>query len=116
VLLFSFALSVGVGLVFGLAPALRLSRGDASEILREGGRGGTHGMRRHRMMRGLVVTEMALALVLAVGAGLVLQSFWHLRMSRRVSGSKVPRSPVRPIPHDTRPRRAGRILQQSLDD
>jgi predicted permease len=81
VLAFSFALSVIVGLVFGLAPALRLSRGDANDALRDGGgsRGATHGVGRHRMMRSLVVSQYALALVLAVGAGLVLQSFWRLR-------------------------------------
>ena len=81
VLTFSLALSVVVGLVFGLAPALRLSRGDANDALRDGGgmRGATHGVQRHRMMRSLVVSEFALALVLAVGAGLVLQSFWRLR-------------------------------------
>ena len=79
VLLFSLAVSVTVGLLFGLAPALRLSRGDASETLRDGGRGSTQGIHRHRMMRGLVVSEVALALVLAVGAGLVLESFSRLR-------------------------------------
>jgi putative ABC transport system permease protein len=79
VLVFSLALSIVVGLVFGLAPALRLSRSDASDVLRDGGRGSTTGSRRHGMMRTLVVAEVALALVLAVGAGLVLQSFWRLR-------------------------------------
>lgn len=79
VLAFSLLLSIVVGLVFGLAPALRLSRSDASDVLRDGGRGATTGSRRHGMMRTLVVAEVALALVLAVGAGLVLQSFWRLR-------------------------------------
>jgi predicted permease len=79
VLSFAFLLSIVVGLAFGLAPALRLSRSDAGEVLRDGSRGSTTGTRRHRMMRSLVVGEVALALVLAVGAGLVLQSFWRLR-------------------------------------
>jgi predicted permease len=79
VLLFSVALSIVVGLGFGLAPTIRLSRDHTAGMLREGGRGATHGKRRHRMMRGLVVTEVALALVLTVGAGLVLVSFWRLR-------------------------------------
>ena len=79
VLAFSLILSVVVGLAFGLAPALRLSKSDASDVLRDGSRGSTTGTRRHRVMRTLVVAEVALALVLAVGAGLVLQSFWRLR-------------------------------------
>ncbi len=78
VLLFALGLSILVGLVFGVVPALRVS-GDPGDVLREGSRGGTGGAKRQRLMRGLVVAEVALALVLAVGAGLMLQSFWRLR-------------------------------------
>jgi predicted permease len=79
VLLFCLLLSIAVGVIFGLAPALRLSRGDPAGVLREGGRGATGGPQTHRMMRSLVVTEVALALILAVGAGLVLESFRRLQ-------------------------------------
>jgi putative ABC transport system permease protein len=62
-----------------MAPAWRLSGREAADVLREGGRGATTGAQRHRMMRGLVVAEVALAVVLAVGAGLMLQSFGRLQ-------------------------------------
>lgn len=79
VLLFTTALSTVVGVLFGLAPAMRLARSDPADALRDGGRSGSPSAQRHRLMRGLVVSEVALALVLAIGAGLVLTSFRHLR-------------------------------------
>jgi predicted permease len=69
------AISLGAGLLFGLAPALRLARMDVNASLREGGRGSTGGGRRGRLSALLVVTEMALAVVLLSGAGLMIRSF-----------------------------------------
>jgi putative ABC transport system permease protein len=77
VLLFVFAVSTLTGLLFGVAPALRLSRTDLHESLKTGGR--ITGTRINRSYRGLlVVSELAFALVLLVGAGLLLKSFTRL--------------------------------------
>ncbi len=66
-------------ILFGLAPALHVSKGGANEVLKEGGRG-TVGNRRARWMSGtMVVTELALTVVLLVGAGLMVRSFMKLQ-------------------------------------
>jgi predicted permease len=77
VVAFSLALSVVTGLVFGLAPAMRLSRGPLHATLREGARGATGGSLA-RFRGSLVLGEVALALVLLVGAGLLIRSFEKL--------------------------------------
>jgi putative ABC transport system permease protein len=75
VLLFALAVSLVAGVLAGLVPAWRLGRGDLTGSLREGGRGASAG-RRHRSLRSaLVVGEMAVAVVLLVGAGLLVRSF-----------------------------------------
>ena len=79
VLLFTAGISVGTGLVFGLAPALQASQGDLNESLKEGGRGGGEGARGRRVRNALVVAEVALALVLLAGAGLMIKSFLRLQ-------------------------------------
>ncbi len=80
VFLFVFALSLVAALVFGLAPALKLSRPDLVAELKEGGRSAeTSGPRAHRLRHTLVILEIALALVLLVGAGLMMRSFLELR-------------------------------------
>ncbi len=76
VLLFTFGASLLAGLLFGLIPALKNSGRDIHEALKEGGRGG--GARRHRTQGVIVVVEMALALVLLVGAGLMIRSLAKL--------------------------------------
>jgi putative ABC transport system permease protein len=78
VLSFTLGLSLITGVLFGLAPALQASRADLNESLKEGGRGGA-GPRRHRARAVLVVAEVALALVLLAGAGLLLRSFQRLQ-------------------------------------
>jgi putative ABC transport system permease protein len=81
VLGFGLLLTLGTALVFGLVPALRSAGADPVDHLREGGRGG-EGPRRGRVRRALVVTEVALALVLASGAALMVRSFARLQEGR----------------------------------
>jgi predicted permease len=76
VLLFTFAISIAVGLVFGLVPALKTWKANHQPSLKEGGRGSTRV--HHRTQSTLVVVQTALTLVLLVGAGLLFRSIRHL--------------------------------------
>lgn len=78
VLFFTFLISIFTGVLFGLAPALQAANPDQIENLREGGRGSGIGRRHTRLSRVLVVSEIALSIVLLVGAGLLLRSFWRV--------------------------------------
>lgn len=77
VLVFTIAVSMLTGIIFGLAPALQASRTDVQEALKETSRGVTGG--RHRLRQVLVVAEVSLTLVLLIGAGLLIRSFYRLQ-------------------------------------
>src|ERR1017187_7856023 len=74
VLAFTALAAMAAGVIFGVAPAWHISRLNRYELLKEGGRANTAGLRRQHLRASLVVAEVALALVLLVGAGLFLRS------------------------------------------
>jgi predicted permease len=78
VLVFFFTICFVTGVVFGLAPALHVSKTSLNEVLKEGGRSGSSGMRAHRWTSGLLVVQVALTLVLLAGAGFMMRSFFVL--------------------------------------
>jgi putative ABC transport system permease protein len=78
VVLFTLAVALATGVVFGLAPLLHLGQGSMSLTLKEGGTRTTANTTRNRVRRGLVVAEVALAVMLVIGSGLMLRSFWNL--------------------------------------
>jgi len=82
VLFFAFLVSILTGILFGLAPALQAASPDQVASLREGSRGSGASKRHARVSRALVVSEVALSLVLLVGAGLFLRSFWQILQVR----------------------------------
>lgn len=102
VLAFMSAVSVLTGIAFGLFPALQASAVSLNDSLKEGGRGSTEGIRRNRLRSLLVASEFALALILLIGAGLMIRSLFALQaidpgfnphhilsMVVRVGGSKA---------------------------
>jgi len=76
---FTLALSVVTGVLFGVAPLAQASPSGLHEALKEGGRGGSGGARSRRIRALLVVCEIALAVVLSVGAGLMMRSFGRMQ-------------------------------------
>jgi putative ABC transport system permease protein len=75
VLLFTLAVAVVTGWLFGLAPAVQLARPELHTMLKEGGRGGGEGAKWNRVRGAFVVTQVALSLLLLVGGGLLIRSF-----------------------------------------
>lgn len=102
VLLFTFVISIATGVVFGLAPAWRASRVGQIAALREGSQGTGASREQLRFSRWLVASEIALSLVLLIGAGLLLRSFWQLLEvspgfdARRLTTAKI----WLPVPND----------------
>ena len=79
VLAFTLAVSLGSSFLFGLIPGLRASRPDLSDTLKEGGRGSSGDLRRNRLRAALAAGEMAIALILLIGAGLLIKSLMRLQ-------------------------------------
>ena len=79
VLLFVFGVSLLTGIIFGIAPAWSVARADFATSIKEGGRSTTAGPSGNLLRKSLVTAEFALALVLLVGAGLLIKGFSHLR-------------------------------------
>ena len=78
---FAFALVTGLSssIIFGLLPALQASRPHLVDVLKDGGRSGGGSVKGQRVRNGLVVAEVALALILLIGAGLMMRSFKNLQ-------------------------------------
>jgi putative ABC transport system permease protein len=79
VMVFTVLIAVATGIIFGLVPAIQAAKVDLNTILKETGSSVAAGIRSGRFRAGLVVAEMALALVLLIGAGLMIKSFWRLQ-------------------------------------
>jgi predicted permease len=82
VLLFTLGMSLITGLIFGLAPAMHGSKADLSQDLKEGSRGTSEGHRMNHARNLLVVSEVAISLMLVIGAGLLIRSFIQLQAVR----------------------------------
>ena len=90
VLAFTLFVSLASGILFGLAPAFRATKSSLTDALKEGGRSGSVGAQSHRLRSLLVIGEVALSLVLLVGAGLMINSFVRLvRVPRGFDSSGV---------------------------
>ncbi|QNI38470.1 ABC transporter permease [Edaphobacter sp. 4G125] len=77
-LAWTLLISVSTAILFGLMPGIRASRTNVQEALKDGGHGTTEGRQHEKMRTALVISEVALACVLLVGAGLLLRSFLHV--------------------------------------
>ena len=75
---FTLLVSFGVGIIIGIVPALQLTRTNLSDTLKQGGRTGGSQVKQHTR-KALVISEVALSLVLLIGAGLMIRSFWKLQ-------------------------------------
>ena len=79
VVLFLLAITAITAVIFGLVPTMHVASGNLSDALKEGGRGGSDGVSRHRLRGFLVASEFALAFMLLIGAGLMIRSFVALQ-------------------------------------
>ena len=117
VFLFALFLAIGTGLISGLLPAWNTAGANSADGLKDAGRGSSTGVHRHRLRSVLVVTELATALVLLAGAGLLIKGFWRLHSvdpgfnPRNVVTMQIqlPESRYREIPPQTQFRR--RVLE-----
>ncbi len=117
VLLFTLAISLLTGIIFGLAPALQAANPRLAESMKEGGRGTTAGGARGRLRSALVITETALAFILLTGAGLLIRSFDQLMNvhtgfdTTNVLTMRLPLSPTKILDGD----QAIQFTQRTLD-
>jgi putative ABC transport system permease protein len=87
---FLAAICLGTGIIFGLAPALHVAKTDVNEVLKEGGRSGSAGIRVRRWSTALIIGELALTLALLAGAGFMLRNFFTLyRFDLGIDTSKL---------------------------
>jgi putative ABC transport system permease protein len=102
VITFAFAISIATGILFGLVPALRISSVDPNLDLKESGRSGGASLPSNRFRSALVSAEIALSLVLLIGAGLLLRSFWRmLQVNPGIDPSNVGIAQIWiPVPND----------------
>lgn len=98
----ALALSMAAGLVFGIAPAIQVSGVNPGDNLKEAGRGLGEGQRERRFRSALVATEIAISLVLLIGAGLLVRSFWSmLQVHPGLDASRVGFAQIWiPVPND----------------
>jgi putative ABC transport system permease protein len=116
VYVFTFGVSLGTGILFGLAPALQGAAGSLSATLKDTTRGGTAGRSARRVRSSLVVAELALAVVVLIGAGLLIRSFIRLRSvdaGFQPAGLLTVRVPLSGARYST-PERKVAFLQQAL--
>src|SRR5262249_52943884 len=107
-LLFTIAVSMATGFMFGLAPALQTTRVDVSGAINEAGRGSRGGAAHHRLRSLLVVAEVALATMLLVAAGLLTKSLLRLQdvaTGFDPAGVLVGDAPLSPVKYATAPQR-----------
>jgi len=107
-LLFTLAISIVTGLIFGFAPAMQTTRVDVSATINEAGRGSAAGATHHRLRALLVVAEMALATMLLVAAGLLTRSLERLQdvsPGFNPAGVLVADAPLSPSAYDTASKR-----------
>ena len=111
---FALAATLVLGFLFGLVPALRMSRAGISSTLQEGGRTRSLGAGGRRLLGGLVVAEVALSLVLLVGAGLIVRSFQRIQGESRGFDPRSVLSFAVPIPADETPEQRQAFLRNAL--
>lgn len=119
VLAFTALVAIAAGVLFGLAPALQTSKMDIRSALSDASRGSTGGTSRHRVRNVLIVAEVALALILLIGAGLLIRSFARLQQVQPgfdPSGLLVTDVPLSPKAYAKPAQRAGifdRIIERT---
>jgi putative ABC transport system permease protein len=121
VLAFSVLVTLATGIIFGVAPAIELSRPDVNRALKEGGRTGTVGRGRQRFRDSLAVAQMAFSVVLLIGAVLLVRSFVELRrvdlgFTRDHALTARVTLPVQSYPTDTNVIAFVRALRQRLTE
>jgi putative ABC transport system permease protein len=111
---FALAVTLVVGFLFGLVPALRLARAGVAATLHEGGRTRSLGAGGRRLLGGLVVAEVALSLILLVGAALIVRSFQRIQGESRGFDPHGVLSFAVPIPAEDPPEQRQAFLRNAL--